>query len=201
VAGGACRRAEFERETGETRVKVCIDLDGSGDNSLDTGVGFFDHMLAAFSRHGRFDLEVKARGDTHVDYHHVVEDTGICLGAALHRAFGDYDNLNRFGSSFVPMDDALVHVAVDLSGRPYLAYGLTELDTVTIGTYPARLTREFMRPLAVGCGMNLHIRHLAGNSPHHIIEACFKALGRAVHQATRRQDHEGPLSTKGVLGV
>lgn len=192
------REASLSRKTAETDIVLSLALDGGGLSSLDTGVGFLDHMLALFARHGLFNLTVTCRGDRDVDDHHSVEDVGIVLGQALLQALGDKAGIARYGSFCCPMDEALVAVDLDLSGRPYLAYGLL-LDG-KIGTFDAELVREFCQALATNAGMNLHIRQLAGSNRHHVAEAMFKALARALDAATRVDPRvEGVPSTKGVL--
>lgn len=192
------RRAEIERRTAETDIKLRLDLDGQGRAEVATGIGFFDHLLTAFSRHGLFDLEVRCRGDLHVDGHHTVEDTGLCLGHGLRQALGDKAGIRRFGHAFVPMDDALVLAAVDISGRPYLDYDLTPAGR--IGTFDAELGEEFFRALVSTAGITLHIRQFAGRNGHHILEACFKAAGRALRDAVALDPRvSGVPSTKGVI--
>jgi imidazoleglycerol-phosphate dehydratase len=193
------RCAEFERVTGETRVKVRLDLDGQGEFAGYTGVGFLDHMLQLLARHARFDLVVEAQGDLEVDPHHTVEDVAICLGQALSQAVGDKIGINRFGSALLPMDEALVLVSLDLSGRAYLSCKVP-LKTQVVGDFPVEMLPDFMRALANNAGMNLHLRRLAGENTHHIIEALFKGLARALRQAvTVREGEAGVPSTKGLL--
>ncbi|MFC0082134.1 imidazoleglycerol-phosphate dehydratase HisB [Aciditerrimonas ferrireducens] len=198
MSGG--RRGSCERATTETHVAVTVDLDGSGEKGrIATGLPFFDHMLAQLARHGRLDLEVQAEGDLAVDAHHTVEDVGICLGQALGRALGERRGVRRFASLAVPLDEALVTVALDLSGRPYLAWGLTPEPT-PLGdpAFHPQLAEEFWRAVVGGAGLTLHVRQLAGVNPHHVLEAAFKALGRALHEASRVEGGGVP-STKGVL--
>jgi imidazoleglycerol-phosphate dehydratase len=193
------RCAEFERVTGETRVKVRLDLDGQGEFAGCTGIGFLDHMLQLLARHARFDLVVEAQGDLEVDPHHTVEDVAICLGQALSQAVGDKIGINRFGSALLPMDEALVLVSLDLSGRAYLSCKVP-LKTQVVGDFPVEMLPDFMRALANNAGMNLHLRRLAGENTHHIIEALFKGLARALRQAvTVREGEAGVPSTKGLL--
>jgi len=193
------RCAEFERVTGETRVKVRLDLDGQGEFAGCTGVSFLDHMLQLLARHARFDLVVEAQGDLEVDPHHTVEDVAICLGQALRQAVGDKIGINRFGSALLPMDEALVLVSLDLSGRAYLSCKVP-LKTQVVGDFPVEMLPDFMRALANNAGMNLHLRRLAGENTHHIIEALFKGLARALRQAvTVREGEAGVPSTKGLL--
>lgn len=193
------RLAQVDRETAETSVHVSLHLDGTGRAEVETGIGFFDHMLTHLIRHALFDGVVQARGDLHVDAHHTVEDVGICLGQALGRALGDKRGIERYGHAVVPMDDALVMVAVDLSGRAYLACDL-RLPPVMLGQMAAELVPEFLRAVAFHVPMNLHVRQLAGENVHHLVEAVFKALGRALADAVRYRAREGGVpSTKGVL--
>lgn len=193
------RIAQVDRETAETSVHVSLHLDGTGKAEVETGIGFLDHMLNHVIRHALFDGVVQARGDLHVDAHHTVEDVGICIGLALQRALGDKRGIERYGHAIVPMDDALVMVVVDLSGRAYLHCDL-QLPPVMFGQMPADLVQEFLRALAFQVPMNLHVRQLAGHNAHHIAEATFKALGRALADAVRYRSREsGVPSTKGVL--
>lgn len=186
------------RRTAETDIELRLVLDGAGEADVQTGIGFFDHMLTAFARHGLFDLTVRVDGDLHVDGHHTVEDTGLCLGQALHAALGDKAGIQRFGSVHVPMDDALVLAALDLSGRPYLAYDLTPAGR--IGQFDAVLAEEFFRAFATTGGVTLHVRQLAGKNEHHIIEAAFKAVARALKDAAAFDPRvKGVPSTKGML--
>ena len=191
--------ARIERRTAETDIELELGLDGSGESEVATGVGFFDHMLNALARHGLFDLRVKCAGDLEVDPHHTVEDVGICLGQAVDQALGDKAGLQRFGHSYVPMDDALARVVVDLSGRSYLALQAA-FDAERVGGFPAALVREFFRAVADHGRLNLHIDLLRGADAHHSIEAIFKAFGRALDQASQRSGRvEGIPSTKGSL--
>ncbi|MHB1344508.1 MAG: imidazoleglycerol-phosphate dehydratase HisB [Thermoleophilia bacterium] len=193
------RSALIERRTRETDISVRLDLDGKGASTVDTGVGFFDHMLELWAAHGRFDLEVRATGDLQTGGHHTVEDVGICLGSALAEALGDRRGIVRYGSVQLPMDEALALVSVDISGRPYLAYNV-DLSHGNIGGFDTDLALEFFQAFVNNARMTLHMRLLAGSNPHHIIEAVFKGFGRALDQATSldpRVDHIP--STKGVL--
>lgn len=193
------RKSQISRKTGETDINLSLKLDGSGKSNIDTGVGFLDHMLDLFTRHGLFDLEVSAKGDIHVDAHHTVEDVGIVLGQALKEALGDKKSIKRYGSCFVPMDEALALVAMDLSGRPFLVFDAC-LPTQKLGTMETELVEEFFRAVAFNAGMNLHIKLFYGNNTHHIIEAIYKAFGRALDQAVLIDDRiEGVMSTKGSL--
>lgn len=193
------RTASLERVTGETAVELALNLDGSGQSQIATGIGFFDHMLILFSKHGLFDLTVAAKGDIYVDGHHTVEDTGIVLGQALAQALGDKAGIKRYGTAFVPMDEALAMVSLDISGRPFLVFDAT-LPTAQVGQFDSELTEEFLRALSVHAGLTLHVRLLSGKNTHHSIEAIFKALGRALDEATRHDDRiKGVMSTKGML--
>ncbi len=194
------RTASIERKTTETNINICIDLDGTGVSKIDTGVGFFDHMLTHVARHGLFNLTVECKGDLHIDAHHTVEDVGICLGQAISQALGDKRGINRYGQGIVPMDESLVQVALDISGRPYLASNLDMPSAAVIGTMSAELVDEFLRALSLHAGITLHVVKMAGSNLHHIAEATFKALGRALADAVRMRDGETGLpSTKGTL--
>lgn len=193
------REARIKRKTVETDIDLVLCIDGGGESRVSTGVGFFNHMLTAFARHGLFDLEVACQGDLEVDPHHTVEDVGICLGQALHRSLGDKAGLRRFGHSYVPMDEALARAVVDLSGRScmVLEAGFRE---ERVGDFPTVLTREFMRAVADHGRLNLHLDLLRGSDAHHGIEALFKAFGRALDQASQRDGRvAGIPSTKGSL--
>ena len=195
----ATRSARIQRRTLETDIEVELCLDGSGVSDVATGVGFFDHMLTAFARHGLFDLRVKCAGDLEVDAHHSVEDVGICLGQAVDQALGDKAGVRRFGHSYVPMDEALARAVVDLSGRPYMVLEGT-FEVSRVGDFPVALLREFLRAVADQGRMNLHVDILRGTDAHHAIEAAFKAFGRALDQASGRDVRvEGVPSTKGSL--
>jgi imidazoleglycerol-phosphate dehydratase len=193
----APRRAERDRTTKETSVSVRLDLDGSGQASASTGIPFFDHMLEQLGKHARFDLEIRAEGDLEVDLHHTVEDVGILLGEAVHEALGDKAGVRRFASVTVPLDEALVQVSLDLSGRPFLVY---DVDPVVewIGTFDVQLCEEFWRAFTVASSMTLHIRSLSGKNGHHVIEASFKGVARALRDAIRIEG-SGVPSTKGTL--
>ena len=191
------RSAEIVRETKETEVEVCLDLDGSGTTDIATGVPFFDHMLDQLGRHARFDLVVRTDGDTEIDAHHTVEDTGIALGQALKQALGDKAGVERFGDATVPIDEALVRVAVDLSGRPYLVYS-ADTPVELIGTYETTLTKHFFEALVANAGITLHVQKLAGEGSHHIQEAVFKAVAVALRRAVAVTG-VGIPSTKGTL--
>lgn len=193
------RRATVERSTTETRVRVGVGLDGPGQARVATGVGFFDHMLTLLAHHGRLDLEVSAEGDLHVDAHHTVEDVALALGQALREALGDKRGVNRYGSMVLPMDEALVIVALDLSGRPFYADDL-RLSGVHIGEFDGELASHFFQSLAMQAGLTLHVRLLAGSNAHHIVEAAFKGFARAFRQACRREESAQEVpSTKGAL--
>ena len=193
------RTARIQRRTAETDIDLALTLDGSGACLAETGVGFFDHMLSAFARHGGFDLRVACQGDLKVDAHHTVEDVGICLGQALALALGDKAGIQRFGHSYVPMDEALARAVIDLSGRPYLVLQAA-FHGPQVGGLPVGLVREFMRALADQARMNLHLDLLRSSDDHHSIEALFKACGRALAQAVAlRPGEQGVPSTKGVL--
>ncbi len=196
------RTARIERETRESKVVVELDLDGRGHTDISTGVGFYDHMLTAFGRHGLFDLTVAAEGDLHIDSHHTVEDVAIVLGQALREALGDKVGIRRFGDSLVPLDEALVQCAVDVSGRPYCVHTGEPAgqEFVTIGSYVGSLTRHVFESISAHASIALHIRVLSGRDPHHIVEAQFKALARALRDAVALDPREsGVPSTKGAL--
>ena len=193
------RNASVIRKTKETDINLSINIDGNGKSTISTGVGFFNHMLEGFSKHGFFDLEVKVDGDLQVDAHHTVEDTGIVLGQAIAEAIGDKKGIKRYGSFILPMDDALVLCAIDLCGRPYFQFDL-EFPTEKIGSFDTELIREFFYAITYKCGMNLHMKMLSGVNSHHIAEAAFKAFAKALDQATSIDERiEGILSTKGSL--
>ncbi len=191
------RRASVERATGETRVRVSLDLDAAAGGGAATGHGFFDHMLEQIVRHGRFKLEIAAEGDLHVDVHHLVEDCGITLGQAIAQALGDRAGIERYADAFVPMDETLAHVVLDLSGRPALAFEPGGF-VGDVGGFNAYHLREFLRGFANHAGATLHVRVLAGEETHHVVEAIVKAFARALRDATR-VTHEGVPSTKGLL--
>ncbi|MDO4870031.1 MAG: imidazoleglycerol-phosphate dehydratase HisB [Bacillota bacterium] len=194
------RTAEINRKTGETDIALRLDLDGSGKSSIDTGVGFMNHMLTLFARHGRFDLEIKAKGDVQVDDHHTVEDIGIALGKAFDQALADKKGIVRYGSQILPMDEALILTAIDFSGRCYLAYD-AEIPAQKVGTFDTELAEEFWMAFARNAQCTLHIRQLAGTNSHHIIEGIFKSAARSIRAAVKIDEDfadEVP-STKGVL--
>ena len=194
------RGAEIIRKTGETDIRIRLDLDGTGVCAIDTGVGFLDHMMELFARHGRFDLEVTCKGDTRVDDHHSVEDIGIALGQAFDQALGDKKGIVRYGQMILPMDESLILSAADLSGRGMLVYSL-QIPTEKVGTFDTELTEEFFRALACNARCTLHIRQLAGGNSHHIIEGAFKSVARSLRAAVRVDPEcAGEIpSTKGVL--
>ena len=194
------RSAEIKRKTNETDIGLKINLDGTGKSAVSTGVGFLDHMLTLFARHGRFDLEVICRGDTQVDDHHSTEDIGIVLGAAIAKALGDKRGIRRYGSRLLPMGEALVLCAIDLSGRSCLRYQAA-IPSQKIGTFDTELVEEFFLGLTRSAGMTLHMRQMDGTNSHHIVEAMFKALGRALYEAVSIDERLGGEipSTKGVL--
>jgi len=199
AAGPARRAGKVERETRETNVGVSLDLDGSGRAAVSTGLGFFDHMLELLAGHGLFDLQIQAKGDLHTGGHHTVEDVGICLGTALADAVGDKRGINRYGSAVVPMDEALVLVALDLSGRPYFTYEGGPVAE-NIAGFESALVAEFLRAVVNNARMTLHVRVLAGGDVHHTIEAIFKAFGRSLRQAVSLDPRTAGIpSTKGVL--
>ncbi|CVH78271.1 imidazoleglycerol-phosphate dehydratase HisB [Rubneribacter badeniensis] len=194
------RTAAIARATTETDIEISLDLDGVGAADVETGIGFFDHMLEAFARHSLIDLTVRAQGDLHVDGHHTVEDTGIVLGQAILRALGDKRGVRRFGSLALPMDEALVLAAVDVSGRGQLHWDVA-VPPVMIGAFDASLAKEFFIALAANAGITLHVRSLAGENAHHVVEASFKAVARALRQAVEADPRMGDAlpSTKGSL--
>ena len=194
------RTATVTRKTKETDIVVSINLDGTGQAKIDTGVPFFDHMLDAFARHGLFDLDVKAIGDIEIDSHHTVEDVGIVIGQAINQAIGDKRGINRFGSGYVPMDEALLHSACDFSGRGQLHYSV-DVPLCMLGAFDTSLAKEFFIALAANSGITLHIRSISGENAHHIVEAAFKSCGRALCQAVEINPRIAGIlpSTKGAL--
>jgi len=193
------RNATVKRKTKETDIEVSVNLDGTGVSNVATGIGFFDHMLTAFSTHGRFDVELRCKGDLHVDAHHSVEDVGIALGQALREALGDKTGIRRFGDAVVPLDEALVQAAADLSGRPYCVVVEPAL-TPMIGTYDTTLTQHVFESLTAAAHIALHVRVISGRNAHHIVEAEFKAVARALRDAVALDPRvSGVPSTKGVL--
>ena len=192
------RTSEITRNTAETKIQLKLNLDGTGKANIDTGVGFLNHMLTLFAAHGKFDLTITCNGDTDVDDHHSVEDIGICLGQAFQQALGDKRGITRYGSFLLPMDEALILSAVDISGRSCLCYGL-EIPTEKIGTFDTELVEEFFLGFTRNCPMSLHLRQLAGTNSHHIVEGAFKSLGRALKAAVALDGTNEIPSTKGVL--
>ena len=193
------RTADYVRKTKETDISLHLNLDGTGSSSINTGIGFFDHMLDGFARHGLFDLKVNVAGDLAVDCHHTIEDTGIVLGNAIKEAVGDKKGIRRYGSCILPMDETLVLCAVDLSGRPYLVFD-GEFTTDRVGYMETEMVKEFFYAISYTAGMNLHIRVLSGGNNHHMIEAMFKAFAKALDQATVIDPRiTDILSTKGSL--
>jgi len=194
------RKSEIVRKTGETDIKLSLDLDGTGKSVIDTGVGFLDHMLELFARHGRFELNVKCDGDTHVDSHHSVEDIGICLGMAFSQALGNAKGITRYSDITLPMDDVLVLCAIDISGRNHLVFNVTLPDNA-VGAMDTELLEEFLLAFTRKAGITIHMRLLDGKNAHHIIEACFKALARALREAVTIDSKfsDDIPSTKGTL--
>ena len=192
------RTAEIIRKTAETDIMLTLNLDGTGISSISTGCGFLDHMLTLFAAHGKFDLTVKCQGDTSVDDHHSAEDIGICLGKAFSEALGEKRGITRYGSFLLPMDEALIQTAVDISGRSFLGYGL-EIPTEKIGSFDSELVEEFWLAFVRNCPMSLHIRQLAGKNSHHIVEGCFKSVARSLRIAVASDGTNDIPSTKGVL--
>ena len=196
----ADRTATVTRKTGETDITITINLDGTGESTVNTGIGFFDHMLKSFAKHGYFDLTCIVKGDLEVDCHHTIEDTGIVLGKAIKEAVGDKSGIKRYGSFIMPMDETLVLSAIDLSGRPYLSYDL-DLTVPRVGNFDTEMTKEFFYAVSYAAEMNLHIKQISGSNNHHIIEATFKAFANALDIATQYDPRlaGGLLSTKGAL--
>lgn len=194
------RTAEIKRDTNETKITLTLNLDGNGISKISTGVGFLDHMLTLFARHGSFDLSVTCKGDVEVDDHHSTEDIGICLGSAFAEALGNMAGINRYGNIILPMDESLILCAADISGRSYLGYGL-QIPTEKVGTFDTELVEEFFLAFTRKAGITLHFQQLAGTNSHHIIEGAFKAFGRVMKQAVAVDPSLGGQipSTKGVL--
>ena len=193
------RTAVVDRNTKETKIHIEINLDGSGKSQISTGIGFFDHMLEGFARHGFFDLIVKVDGDLYVDSHHTIEDTGIALGTAIRKAVGSKAGIRRYGDIILPMDEALILCAIDFSGRPYLSFD-EHFDVERVGYFDTEMVKEFFYSISYSAGMNLHIRQMAGDNAHHVIEATFKAFAKALDEAISIDERvEGVLSTKGAL--
>jgi imidazoleglycerol-phosphate dehydratase len=196
----ATRRAEIVRATSETDIRLSVDLDGTGRAEVATGVGFLDHMLTALARHGMLDLTVSAKGDLHIDDHHTTEDVGIVLGQAIRQALGDKRGIRRFGQCLLPMDEALAEAAIDISGRPFLAWSVP-FARPKIGSFDTELVEEFFRALAFNAGITLHVTLKAGSNAHHVAEACFKAMARALRMAVELDPRAAGAipSTKGML--
>ena len=193
------RTSKVERNTKETQIVCELNLDGSGTAKVDTGVGFLDHMLNSFARHGFFDLSLSVKGDLYVDCHHTIEDTGIVLGQAIKEAVGNKEGIKRYGSSLLPMDETLVLCAIDLSGRPYLNFDMT-FTAERVGYYDTEMVKEFFYAVSYAAGMNLHIKQMDGSNNHHLIEAAYKAFAKALDEATMAEPRlMGTLSTKGTL--
>ena len=194
------RVTSVKRKTSETDIQMELNLDGIGFSKVDTGIGFFDHMLTSFAKHGFFDLEATVAGDLQVDSHHTIEDTGIVLGEAIKKALGDKKGIKRFGSFLLPMDETLVMCAIDLSGRPYLSFDMN-LSVPQVGYFDTEMVREFFYAVSYSAGMNLHIKQISGENNHHIIEAAFKAFAKALDEATSMEPRLSGtvLSTKGSL--
>ncbi len=194
------RAAQIKRDTKETKITLELDLDGTGKAAISTGIGFFDHMLESFAKHGMFDLTVKAEGDLHVDMHHTVEDVGICLGEATKKALGDFAGIRRFGHAYIPMDETLSRAAVDFSNRPYMIWRVA-LPRPKLGEMDTELFKEWFHAYAMNAGACVHVENLYGENTHHIVESCFKALARAVRMAVETDPRlKGAVaSTKGVL--
>ncbi len=194
------RNATIERNTNETKIKAQLELDGTGKRDIRTGVGFFDHMLDLFAKHGLFDLTLTCDGDIQVDAHHTVEDCGIVLGMAFQKALGDKRGIRRYGSMLLPMDEALIEVALDISGRPFFVFDANIPAGGMLGTFDVQLAEEFFRALCVSAGLTLHIRQLSGVNLHHIVEGMFKGVARALRQACESDQRTDDIpSTKGVL--
>ena len=192
------RTSTVSRKTRETDINITLNLDGSGNYKIDTGIGFFDHMLTALCVHGGFDMEISCRGDLYVDGHHTVEDVGISLGKAFAEALGDKSGITRYGSAFIPMDEALGFCSLDISARPFLVFN-AEFTNEKIGDYDACLTEEFMRAFAFNAGITLHLRNEYGKNDHHITEALFKAMAYALRTAVKKNESGKAVSTKGTL--
>lgn len=193
------RSAKVERNTKETQIVCELNLDGTGTAKVDTGIGFFDHMLISFAKHGFFDLNLTVKGDLFVDCHHTIEDTGIVLGQAIKEALGNKEGITRYGSFLLPMDETLVMCAIDLSGRPYLNFDMT-FSVDRVGYYDTEMVKEFFYAVSYAAGMNLHIKQMDGTNNHHLIEAAYKSFAKALDMATKVEPRvTGTLSTKGTL--
>ena len=195
------RKAKVERKTKETSIKVVVDLDGTGKYKVSTGIGFLDHMLEQLSRHSLIDLEVEAKGDLHIDFHHTTEDTGIAIGEAVAKALGDLRGINRFGAAVIPMDETLSRVTLDVSKRPYLIWKV-KFSKPKLGDMDSELFKEWFQAFAQAAGITLHVENVYGENNHHIIESCYKGLARALRQAVEIDSRKADAvpSTKGVLG-
>jgi imidazoleglycerol-phosphate dehydratase len=193
------RQAEIERATSETDIQLALNLDGKGEADVDTGIGFFDHMLKSFAKHGLFDLTLRVKGDLIVDCHHTIEDVGIVLGEAIKKALGDKKSIRRYGDIMLPMDEALILCAIDLSGRPYLVFD-AKFTADNVGYFDTQMVKEFFYAVSYSAGMNLHLRQMSGENDHHIIEGMFKAFAKALDEACQRDYRiDSVLSTKGSL--
>jgi imidazoleglycerol-phosphate dehydratase len=199
MSNSETRQASIHRKTSETDIDLFIRIDGSGDAQVDTGIGFFDHMLKSFAKHGMFDLKLNVTGDLIVDCHHTVEDVGIVLGEAIKKALGDKKSIRRYGDIILPMDEALILCAIDLSGRPYLVFDAT-FSSDMVGYFDTQMVKEFFYAISYSAGMNLHIREMSGENDHHIIEGMFKAFAKALDEACSKDARiKSVLSTKGSL--
>lgn len=199
MANQDIRQATVNRKTAETDISLYLKLDGKGDADVDTGIGFFDHMLKSFAKHGLFDLKIKVSGDLIVDCHHTIEDVGIVLGEAIKQALGDKKSIRRYGDIILPMDEALILCAIDLSGRPYLVFDST-FSSDSVGYFDTQMVKEFFYAVSYSAGMNLHIRKISGENDHHVIEGMFKAFAKALDEATIKDSRiKTILSTKGSL--
>lgn len=199
MSNSETRQASIHRKTSETDIDLFIRIDGSGDAQVDTGIGFFDHMLKSFAKHGMFDLKLNVTGDIIVDCHHTVEDVGIVLGEAIKKALGDKKSIRRYGDIILPMDEALILCAIDLSGRPYLVFDAT-FSSDMVGYFDTQMVKEFFYAISYSAGMNLHIREMSGENDHHIIEGMFKAFAKALDEACSKDARiKSVLSTKGSL--
>lgn len=195
----ASRKASVSRKTSETDIKMDFNMDGTGVTSIETGIGFLDHMLNSFAKHGLFDLTVAVKGDIYVDSHHTIEDTGIALGMAIRKALGDKKGIKRYGSSLLPMDETLMLCAIDLSGRPYLVFD-ANFTVDQVGYFDTEMVKEFFYAISYAAGMNLHIKQISGSNNHHIIEATFKAFAKALDEASSYDIRiDDVLSTKGTI--
>lgn len=199
MSNSETRQASIHRKTSETDIDLFIRIDGSGDAQIDTGIGFFDHMLKSFAKHGMFDLKLNVTGDLIVDCHHTVEDVGIVLGETIKKALGDKKSIRRYGDIILPMDEALILCAIDLSGRPYLVFDAT-FSSDMVGYFDTQMVKEFFYAISYSAGMNLHIREMSGENDHHIIEGMFKAFAKALDEACSKDARiKSVLSTKGSL--